>query len=209
MTTRDAPTIQDGTSRIAEASGADLFVVSDPTGQILGLHGKSLTPSAALVAKPLDATLQEGRQRDWWLVNGKLYEVVVTPIYVGAGSDRVDVGILAWGLELDSRFVREIATLTDSEVVIRYNVTDVVSTTKLAVDKMPHAGVHDMKVGNERYLVREVAFGEDAGSPVLLLLKSYDKATEFIVRLNWILVSIGIFAILVGAGLALIISDRF
>jgi signal transduction histidine kinase len=209
MTTRDAATIQDGTSRIADASGADLFVVSDPSGKSLGLHGRSLKANAETVSKPLDVALTTGRQRDWWLVNGKLYEVVVTPIYVGEGRERVDVGFLAWGLELDSRFVREIATLTDSEVVIRYNETDVVSTTNLAVDKVTRAGVHEMNVGNERYLAREVAFGEEPDSPVLVLLKSYDKATEFIVRLNWIVIAIGIFAILVGAGLAFIISDRF
>lgn len=215
MTTGDATTIQDGTARIAESSGAQLFVAADPSGQPLGLHGAASVADRALFAKALLSSLEKGRRRDWWLVNGKLYEVTLTPISSGAGPDSVDVGILVCGFEIDSQFTHEIASLANSEVAVSYNGAVVVSTLPQAtvsnadIAKFNGSSVHDVRLGGERFLAKEEAFGDNPASPTLLLLRSYDKATDFLVKLNWIVLAIGIIAVLAGAAMAYLISHRF
>ncbi|HEY3928895.1 MAG TPA: ATP-binding protein [Candidatus Koribacter sp.] len=215
MTTRDPATIQDGTARIAASSGAQLFVAADASGKMLALHGAAHKSDSAQFEKALLKSVQAGRERDWWLVNGKLYEVTLAPITTGAGAERVDIGVLVTGFEIDSQFTREIASLADSEVAIGYDGVVVVSTLPapklktVDVAMLGGPGVHDVRLGGERFLAREVAFGDADSSPVLLLLKSYDKATAFLVRLNWIVLSLGIIAVLTGAGLAYLISNRF
>jgi len=213
LTTHDAVTIQDGTKSIAAVSGAQLFVATDPSGKILAVHG-SKEPARATVEKALQASIQAGRQRDWWLVDGRLYDVVLTPVSAGAGTETLDVGVLACGFEIDPNLVREIASLTDADVVVRYKDAILLSTLPSGADngevrKDHTTGVHDTRIGNERFLLTEVFFGQDASSPVLVLLKSYDRATAFLTVLNWIVISIGILAVLAGLGLAYLISNRF
>jgi len=38
MTTRDAPTIQDGSVPFWKLAGSDLFLLADPAGNLMGLH---------------------------------------------------------------------------------------------------------------------------------------------------------------------------
>src|SRR6266853_3546926 len=38
MTTRDAPTIQDGSVPFWKLAGSDLFLLADPNGKLMGLH---------------------------------------------------------------------------------------------------------------------------------------------------------------------------
>jgi hypothetical protein len=207
MTTRDAATVQDGTKRIAELSGAQLFVASDPAGKILAIHGVPQNADKEMFATQLASSLQSGRQRDWWLVDGKLYEVFLTPVSSGAEANSVDVGMIACGFEIDRPLVSEIATLAGSEIVVSYKGAVVASTLhgttigQAEMERLRGPGVQDAMLGNERFLSREVALGSDAGSPMLLLLKSYDKATAFLVQLNWIVISIGLLAVVVGAAI--------
>lgn len=213
LTTRDAATIQDGTKSIAAVSGAQLFVATDPGGKILASHGTQASDRAQ-IEKSIQASMQAGRQRDWWLVNGHLYDVVLTPVSAGAGAETLDVGMLACGFEIDPNLVREIASLTDADVVVRYKDSIILSTLPTGADtsevrKVQAAGVHDIRVGDERFLLTEVILGQEASSPILVLLKSYDRATAFLTVLNWIVISIGLIAVLAGLGLAYVISNRF
>jgi signal transduction histidine kinase len=215
LTTHDAATVQDGTKRIAELSGAQLFVASDPSGKILAMHGVTASSDRQAIATQLASSLQSGHQRDWWLVDGKLFEVFFNPVSSGAEANSLDVGIIACGFEIDRPLVSEIANLAGSEIVVSYKGAVVASTlrgtaiSQAEMEKLRRPGVQDAMLGNERFLSRKVGLDSDAGGPVLLLLKSYDKATAFLVQLNWIVISIGLLAVVVGAAIAYIISYRF
>ena len=215
MTTRDPATVQDGTEAISRIAGAQLFVVSEPGGRIMAMHGLPGSARPSLQTS-LESSLQAGRHRDWWLVNGRLYDVILTAVSSGAGTDSVEVGTLACGFEVDPSFAKQVATLADGEVIISYRDTPIVSTMaadvvlNLDLARTRNGGIHDVQLQGERFLVADVPLAEGGGSgPVLVLLKSYDKATSFLSDLNWVVISIGLLAIVSGVALAFFISHRF
>ena len=166
------------------------------------------------IAGVLKTTLQSGAKRDWWLVDGHLYDVVLTPISSGSGSEALDIGVMVCGFEVDPILVHEIANLTDAEVVVSYKSQILISTLPSAADSLPlrklqDGKVHHVQLSNERFLLTGVRFGAEQTSPLLILLKSYDRATAFLTVLNWIVISIGSLAVIVGMGLAYFISNRF
>jgi two-component system cell cycle sensor histidine kinase/response regulator CckA len=68
----------------------------------------------------------------------------------------------------------------------------------------------EQQIGNERYIETSVRLSESGEFPVTLrVLKSWDKATVFLSRLNRILLSLGLISVLAGGILVFLISHTF
>ncbi|MGH9351360.1 MAG: ATP-binding protein, partial [Terriglobia bacterium] len=222
MTTDDPATIQDGSAELWRMTGSDLFVLADRAGKLAALDTKTngFTPAAAQAS--LRRALAAGESRDWWYGNGHLYRVFLQPIYFGSPSEGVLLGVLGIGYEIGPGVAREIRQVASSEVAFLYGGHLVVSTLPadqqtrllLATDRERGAGnsgaygkVRDFKLGSERFVGVSVKLpppGEAAVS--LTVLKSYDKATMFLLSLNRRLFGIGLAAVFAGIGLAFLIS---
>ena len=219
MTTHHAPTIQDASADLWKLTGSDLFVLADRSGEVMALHTSATgyTPDAAHAA--LTQTLQKEQTRDWWYGGGHLYAVFLQPIYFGNPRDNVVLGVLAVGFEVDKHLAEAVARVASCQVVFRYGKDTVTSTLlplqeqELAARSIPIAAQEslnskEVELGGEVFLATSLKLAPSEVQPVTLtVLKSYDAATQFLERLNRLLLAVGFLAVLAGSWLIFFISD--
>lgn len=221
MTTHDTATIQDASRDLWHLAGSDLLLLADSSGKVM-----------ALQAAPPEITVRQGQDffpqvvlrdetRHWWYVEGHLYEVFLQDIYFGPASGRQVLGYLLLGYEIDDRVARDLSRVAASEVAFRYGDVIVRSTLKPAQESellrvAPRAAAggppqgDQIRLGEERFLATSVDL-PTPGTPALNLwvLKSFDRATAFLSRLNELLLALGLAAVLAGSLLVFLISHTF
>src|SRR5579872_707013 len=70
MTTRDAPTIQDGSIPFWKLVGSDLFLLADARGKVMGLHVTRAGLDERGAGDQLAASLMDGADSSWWYAGG-------------------------------------------------------------------------------------------------------------------------------------------
>jgi signal transduction histidine kinase len=225
MTTEDVATIQDESANIWQLSGSDLLVLANRTGEIVGLHTRSQGFTREKTQELMRSALQKGDGRNWWFSEGHLYEVWLQPIYFGTARQNTIMGALAVGHQIDDRTVQEFRQVVSSDMVFRCSGVMVATTlpagegdafSRLEQSTRPETyadseeAPQELQVGNERYLVSTVSLSSPGELPVTLsVLKSLDKATQFLSRLNRILLGLGLLSVVIGAVLVFFISHTF
>jgi signal transduction histidine kinase len=221
MTTEDAVTIQDESANISRLSGSDLLVLGNRVGEVVGLQINSNNFTNAQAASLLRNSVQEGETRNWWLGGGHLYEVWVQPIYFGSPGQGSVIGLLAVGHEIDDHVAQEFSNLVSSEIIFQSGSATLASSlqgigrsrfswrgllVKNEVGDLPE----EFQLGNEKYLAMTVKLSSGGGIPVTLcVLKSLDKATEFLGQLNNILLGLGLLSVLAGGAFVFLLSHTF
>lgn len=129
--TRDRATISDTAGEIwsrVSASNA-LFLVTDPRGNVIAsLGGGQVLGNDIDVVR--DAATRFPAQTDGFaLENGRLYELVVTPVYVQSGGGQALLNVLVAGFPVDLSVAEELKLQTGgSDFVFVANGTPVAST---------------------------------------------------------------------------------
>jgi len=219
MTTNGA-TIQDQIPSIFQLAGSDLLALANRSGEVAGLQSKSPDFSMDLATSLLRKSMQRGEGRDWWVGGGHLYEVWVQPIYFGPASQGSLSGFLAVGHRIDDRAARAFGNIVSSEIIFQSGRATLASSLPAVPDGMilsvasagdPNAGAsREIQVGRERYLVSTVNLSQaDTLAVSLSVLRSLDKATAFLSRLNRILLGMGLISVLAGGTLVFLISHTF
>ncbi len=221
MTTHDPATIQDASRNLWQLAGSDLLLLADSSGKVM-----------ALQATLPEITLREGQDffpavvlrdetRNWWYVEGHLYEVFLQDIYFGPASRHRVLGYLLLGYEINDRVTRDLSRVAASEVAFRYGDVIVRSTLKPAQEsallgvapRTPAGGPpqpDQIWLGGERFLATAVDLPAPGGPALnLWVLKSFDQATAFLRNLNELLLALGLTAVLVGSLLVFLISRTF
>ena len=219
MTTQHAATIQDASTDLWHLGGSDLFVLADRTGKVVALH--ATTPLFSHAQELLQNSLRQEDSRHWWVDGEHLYEVILRPIFFGAPSDNSPLGVLAVGHETDERAAHEISRIASGDVAFSWGNTIAVSTlppvqkAELA-RQIPNAPRHDLgevreiRLSGERFLLTSVELAPGDGSPVAMyVLKSYDRAIEFLDSLTRLIIWLGLGAVLLATAAVLLIADTF
>jgi len=219
MTTHHAATIQDASGELWPLVGSDLFVLSDRQGQIVALHSSAAGVTSQPAQEWLQRSLRNPQEGNWWFISGHLFEVFSQPIYFGAAADSHLLGILSVGYEVNDRVAREVASIAASQVVFRYGDTPAASTLGdaeraevvrvLSSSHLSDSKPVDITVGRESFLTTTVSLGNSPVPVRLVVLKSFDQATQFLRTVNQLLLGLGLVAILVGCGLVFLISHTF
>lgn len=219
MTTEHEPTIQDASRSLWRLAGSDLFVLADRSGKVVALHSK--TPgfgrdsAEEFLRKGVNHSEESG---DWWFGARQLYEVFLMPIYFGKASDNRLLGFLAVGYEIDDRVLQEMSSIAAGQVAFRYDNAIVRSTlppeqeAELLRSGFVARGAAlpgELELGKERFLVTSVELAPDRAPVALIVLKSYDQATQFLSALNRLLLGLGLVAVLGGSVLVFLISHTF
>lgn len=219
MTTEHEPTIQDASGNLWRLAGSDLFVLADRSGKVVALHSK--TPgfgrdsAEEFLRKGVNHSEESG---DWWFGARQLYEVFLMPIYFGKASDNRLLGFLAVGYEMDDRVLQEMSSIAAGQVAFRYDNAIVRSTlppeqeAELLRSGFVARGAAlpgELELGKERFLVTSVELAPDRAPVALIVLKSYDQATQFLSHLNRLLLGLGLVAVLGGSVLVFLISHTF
>src|SRR6202140_170369 len=221
MTTEDEATIEDASADVWKLSGSDLLVLANRSGNVVALRASTSGLDSGAAHGLLPQSLDHSESKDWWFGGGHLYEVWIQPIYFGASSQNMTVGLLAVGHEVNQRAAREFASVASSEVAFNFEGAPVASTlspalqSELARRIREHSqslssDTQEIQLGSELYLAKTVSLSPEGGPPVsLTVLKSFDKATLFLGGLNHVLIGLGLVSILAGGALVFWISHTY
>lgn len=207
MTTLHAPTIQDGSLAFWKLAGSDLFLLSNPAGEVLGLHVTRTGFDPNHAQRYLASSMTEGQDAAWWYANGRLYWVFLRTITAGAGKDSKLLGIVAIGYEVDSRVAEELALVAGGKIVLAADNKIIASTLPLHDETdLQHrfiqdadlgSGMHEFNLAGEDYQIASVALHSGPPLPVrCYVLVPLQRAMSFIHRLNRTILVVGISAVL-------------
>jgi signal transduction histidine kinase/CheY-like chemotaxis protein len=214
MSTQDPATIQDASGEILKESGADLIVLTDRRGVVCAVQSRKARIASNTAQYLLNHTFEKSGIRDWWLAEGRLYQVVIQPIEFGQHGQNTVIGILVAGHEIDQNAAQQFGGVIGNEVVFRTGGYVISSkfTSEAQAQLLSRLGAHDdpfeIQLGHERFLAATERLYSSPGFDVsLTVLRSFDQATAFLSSLNRVLVALGLIAILSGALFGFLISD--
>jgi signal transduction histidine kinase len=192
-----------------ESDGSDLVAVADTPDKIVVLHSREANFPASDAQRMLKRSLANGSTADWWYVGGSLYQVALQRIGNGPGTVIV-------GREIDYRAVHDMGRISNSEIVFSYGRNVVASTFRPIEEEEAGQALESasspgrIQVGDEKFFADSLPLNSGSGPVARLgILKSYSEETAFLTELNHLLLALGFVAIMVGAGLAFVISDTF
>ncbi len=217
MTTHHVATIQDASQEQWNLAGSDLLVLADREGQVAALHARASDFDRAEAQEAVSSSLSLGQGNHWWFCEKHLFEVSIQPIYVGERSAGNIEGYLVLGYEIDDAVARELSQVAASQVAFLYGHTLVRSTLSPSqeTELTQHADLssndalqaREIQLGQERFLATKVDLAPGQNPVVqLAVLKSLDQATSFLGRLNRLLVTLGLLAVVLGGIMVYIFS---
>jgi signal transduction histidine kinase len=221
MTTQDAATINDAALDFWRVSGSDIFFLGDRTGNIVAQHTKNSGITPEIAQQLLRDSLAEDSPTHWWLGGGHLYEVALQPIYFGSERDpnHSELGVVAVGYEIDKGIAEEVGRVARGQVAFFYAGTVVTTTLRpsqaeelsAAHQKLlvgPQIAPVNLTLAGEHFLAGTMSLSPGTDSAIrLTVLKSFDQATQFLKKLNELLIALGLATIVVGTGLVFLISN--
>jgi signal transduction histidine kinase/ActR/RegA family two-component response regulator len=216
LTRWDEDTFQQTTDDPFETDGSDLVVLADGNHGITTLHTTNPRFTPAIAQQLLISSLAEKRASDWWYAGGALYQVAVQPVHRQPSEDNTQLGTVVVGREIDYAAIHNLNRTHSADLAFSYN-GDIVTSTMGPLDE------HDLNQqarnlqssgqvqigGNEFYAISVGLTDGDGPAARLIALKSYAQAQEFLSELNHLLAGLGVLALVIGAYLALFISDTF
>ncbi len=213
MTSGDDLTIQDGAVEFWQLSGNDLFALADTTGRIVAVYAKNASSESSLRRALKSLLVSPGKH---YLIDGRsLYACSLRPLYFGNSEDGTLLGYVVSGISIE-RTVRQISQPTGVEATFLSDGNVVASTlaaTKQAglsnpvlLTATPNAPAQ-VKLGNTRFLAATENLSSTATSPLqLVLLKSFEPAELWIGRIDRMVLSTGLLALLSGTALMIALA---
>ena len=153
MTTHDAATIQDASRDLWKLAGSDLLLLADSSGKVVALQARPPEITVRQAQDFFPQAVASGQPRQWWYVEGHLYEIFLQDIYFGQAAENRVLGSLVLGYEIDDQVARDVSRVAASEVAFRYGEGD----------RAQHA--HAFAGGGTAAPPRESACGEQRPPP--------------------------------------------
>jgi signal transduction histidine kinase len=217
MITRDVNTIQDGGIEFWRVSGSDLFALLDASGAVSAVYCTGVHPDRRDIDPQLKMILDSQPDQRYVITNHRLYQVSFHPLFFGSDATGTPLGFVIAGYAIDEGVSKEVREAASADVIFLAG-SEIVSST---LDTKHNAGLqkqaaaiatqgaqNDIRLDKERYLAAALPISTLSGLPVrLLVLKSYDQASTFVMRLNRLLLGLGLLVLLVSTVLALYISS--
>jgi signal transduction histidine kinase len=211
MTTRDAPTIQDGSIPFWKLAGSDLFLLADPAGRVVALDVTKQGLDRDVAEGSLKTSLREGQDSSWWYSGGRLYWVFLRPILAGSGNNAKVLGLVAIGYETNSRIAEQLGFVAESKIVLLADNRIIASTFSpedesiiqrriLAREVLPSAGTTEVMLGDDTYQVARVTLQANPPLPVqCYVFISLTRPMTFLRQLNRTILVVGLTAILLAS----------
>ncbi len=212
MTSGDERTIQDGAMEFWQISSTDLFALANASGHIVAAYTKSAS-SQSVVRQGLQVLLASAGKH-YLIDGGSLYSCSVRPLYFGSAENGTLLGYVVSGVSIE-RTVREVSQPTGVEATFLSNGQVVASTldpsmrSNLAKQPIPESSPvpFTVKLGDARFLAASEDLTAASTSPLqLVVLKSFEPAERTINRIDRMVLSAGLLALLTGAALMVILS---
>jgi signal transduction histidine kinase len=200
MTTTDPRTIEDGAAGFSLLSGGDLFALAGPDGAAIAVYEDGTSTGGDDPRALPGPTVFAGAQQHWVLLHGRLYAVAAQPLYFGSADNGTRLGYVLLGSSVNRRMAQEVSQVAAAEVIFYANGTRVATT----LDEHDAAleGMHpmvsytplgqDIWMGSEHFVgAAALLSGPSDPAVQLVVLKSFDQASAYLMRLNRVLLALG------------------
>ncbi len=203
FSTGDQATIRDSASEVWEKIGrrGALFLVAEPRGAVLaavgGVPGLEIRDMPAVI----EAASRFPQQATGFLVqHGRLFQIVVTPVYVAATQGSALLDVLVAGVLVDEEMAQELKDATGGSEFIFLSEGRVIAST-LKQELVQTRG---------DFTPFTTALLDVAGRPIgeLRILRSFDAARRRIDKLRSNIVLLWAIAVLAGFGVTYILARR-
>ena len=222
MTAPDNRTIEDAGAEFWKVSGSDLFALLSPEGKLIAVYGNGPSLDRHTVEQGLSASLRGPEGTALLVLDNRLYEISTQVLYFGDRSKGTQLGFVAVGYAIDEQVAQEVSEASAAEVAFAVGGRVVASTLSAELQQQLISQAGDLlrspteskniRLGGKDYLAASVNLATpgvtDAANaaPHLVVLKSFDQATELVSRVNRWVLTLALFALLVGAGMLVAIS---
>jgi signal transduction histidine kinase len=219
--TNDRATIQDTAEdlwgKVSQSSSGGVFLVTDPQGEVIASLGGSL-PDQGTFAVVRDAAARFPDQSDGFsLEGGRLYELVVTPVYVQTQGGSGLLNVLVAGFPVDQRVAQELKDRTGGSDFVFLSGGVPVASTLSGAETQPIAnqyrrgsGVQDLELPGREFAVLGTTLRDLAGAPAgdLLILHNFDAIRRDLNALEARLFLIWLAAVLAGLAVSVLLARR-
>ncbi len=222
MTTYDSRTIADGGVEFWQVSGSDFFALLDQNGRLIVSYNKGTPLDRAKVAQRVEAQQHKPGEPILLSLDDRIYEIATQPLYFGPREHGTLLGFVAVGYAIDERVAREVSEAAAAQVAFSVDGRVVVSTLSpgLQAQLISRGGEllqlptqnKKIKLGKIDYLAASerltTSVGQDSaeGVPQLVVLKSFEEATQLVNNVNRWVLALALVALVVGSGMLLSIS---
>ena len=221
FSTGDQATIRDSANELwSQISNQDaIFLVTDPEGRVLASLGGNLGESLKHdVPAVRDAAASFPKQTSGFVaLEGHLYQIAVTPVYVQAGAGMGLLNVLVAGYEVNRETVRSLKEATGGSDFCFLSGASVVASTldASANDRMqaaspPAGAVQRIEAGGTHYTMLGTPLLDVAGRRIgeLRILRSTEGALQRIKALGRDIILVWLVAVLAGLGLTYSLARR-
>ena len=212
----DNTAIQDASQDPWQSEDCDLFAMVDAQGRITALQTRILGMSAGVAKDAIGSLLRNADGQNWWVSGRQIYQIEVRPYYEDPPINHILLGEVVVGREIDSGRARDLGRVLSSEVLFRYGVDTVVSSftpldeTEISEQLKSGAVPNRVQLGGKELFTKSVELTPGAHPSLgLTVLKSDEEELASLARLNRMLLSLGLFAVLGGGAIVYVISDTF
>ena len=209
--TNDRATIRDTASeiwsRVSPQSSA-LFLVTDPRGDVIASLGGGQILGDSVAAVREAAPHFPAQTAGFAVERGRLYELVVTPVYVQTASGSGLLNVLVAGFPVDEPVALDLRARTGGSDFVFVANGSVVATTLPAAESASIAA--NYRTGTARFAVRDSPLlgleGQHTGD--LLIVRSFEPIRRNINSLMRNLLFIWVAAVLAGLAISAFLAHR-
>jgi signal transduction histidine kinase len=211
--TRDKATIRDVASEAWDTFSrhGTLFMVAEPGGTVIVAAGTAAQANIAEVPFVRSAASQFPRQaRGFVSLDGSLYQIVVTPVYVAAGRGEALLNVLIAGIPVDTELANELKAATGGSDFLFSTQGHVVASTLAAAPSRTDGAEHQIRIAGSKYYQFSSVLSDLEGNPIgeLRILRSFEAADKRISEMRTRLVALWIAAMLAGLALTYLLARR-
>lgn len=215
MTTSDERTIADGAVEFWKVSGADLFALADPSGNIMAAFVAGTTADTSFRADlhKFVAT----RQASYLVSGNRLFGCSVQPLYFGSRMEGTLLGYVISGFAIDHAAVEKLSRATNVDAAFIKDGRLIASSLAGAYEKqLPAVPAHSVAAGPAPYTIslaheNFLAVSQQLGAPesalALVELKSLDQEERVVRQTDRLVLLAGLLALLLGTALMVLLSQ--
>ena len=216
MSTQDAHTIQDGSQEFWATSGSDFFALTAANGTLFTYSNRGPKLSQASVIRGLQACMHSGEDTCMIAFEHNLYELSIQPLYFGPRANGSYLGYVIIGYAIDRQVAAEVSEAAAADVT--FLVDGEVAATTLPATRLNDLRQHSsalegasapqkMQLAGEAYIAAAATLPAAGQTKIqIVVLKSYDRASEYLRRVNRWGVALGLATLLIGVVLAIAVS---
>jgi signal transduction histidine kinase len=221
MTTYDSRTIEDGGVEFWQVSGCDFFALLDQNGKLIASYNRGPALDRPGVAKGLEIGQRKPDEPVLLALDDRIYEISTQPLYFGPKERGVLLGFVAVGYAIDEHVARAVSEAAAAEVAFTIDGKVVISTlSPMLQQQLIERGGELLQLPTQNRMIRlgKVDYlaaserltnsSQESASqlPQLVVLKSFEGATQLVDRVNRWVVALALLALVVGSGMLASIS---